>query len=196
MSATTTKLMTADELLVLPHTDERGDFRCELIRGELKKMSPTKPDHGVITAALTIKVGVFVEEHDLGVVFGAETGFFVERDPDTVRGADVSFVTHERMQTIENMEKFVPFAPDLAVEVLSPDNTRREMDEKVAHYFAAGSRLVWIVNPKRRTIAVYTSPTEVKTLREGETLDGDAVLPGFRYELAKLFAPLDKFKRD
>src|ERR1043165_7792302 len=94
--STTTRLITADELLVMPHRDEHGnDCRLELIRGELKVMSPTKPLHGIVCARLTIRVGAFIEEHDLGETFGAETGFVVERDPDTVLGTDVAFVRSE-----------------------------------------------------------------------------------------------------
>ena len=82
----------------------------------------------------------------------------------------------------------MPFAPDLAVEVLSPSNTVREMEQKIDLYFGAGSRMVWIVSPERRTVSVYTSPFEVRILREQDTLEGGDVLPGFSYELSKLFA--------
>jgi Uma2 family endonuclease len=191
--STTTRLITADELEDMPHRDEHGnDCRLELIRGELKVMSPTKPLHGVVCARLTVKLGSFVEEHDLGETFGAETGFVVERDPDSVLGTDVAFVSRERLATVENEEKFFPFAPDLAVEVLSPGNTVKEINEKIALYFAAGSRAVWVFNPKRRTATVYSSPSEFRTLSEQDTLDGGDVLPGFSLELSKLFAAMKK----
>jgi len=190
--STTTRLITADELLTMPTYVDGSDRRYELIRGELKVMSPTKPLHGVVCARLTIKLGAFVEEHDLGETFGAETGFVVERDPDTVLGTDVAFVSRGRLATVENVEKFFPFAPDLAVEVLSPGNTVKEINEKIALYFAAGSRAVWVLNPKRRTAAVYSSPSEFHTLSEQDTLDGGDVVPGFRLELSKLFAAVKK----
>ena len=191
--STTTRLITADELEDMPHRDERGnDCRLELIRGELIVMSPTKPLHGIVCARLTIKLGAFVEEHELGETFGAETGFIVERDPDSVLGADAAFVSRERLATVENFEKFFPFAPDLAVEVLSPGNTKREIDEKIAMYFAAGSRAVWVFNPNRRTAAVYASPSEFRTLNERDTLDGGDFLPGFELDLSKLFAVVKK----
>lgn len=183
----TTQLMTADELLVMPHSEDGNDYRYELIKGELKKMSPTKPMHGIVTARLTIAVGQHVEAEDTGEVFGAETGFLVEQNPDTIIAADVAFVTHERLATIENIEKFVPFAPDLAVEVLSPSNTVDEIDNKIALYFAAGARLVWVANHKRRKLWVYPSPNKAHILTEADTLDGGDVLPGFKYNLAKLF---------
>jgi len=187
--STTTRLITADELPVMPPYDENGkQCRFELIRGELKVMSLAKPLHGVICSRLNFKIGGFVEEHDLGEAFGAETGFLLEREPDTVLGPDVAFVSYERLTAAESFEKYFPFAPDLAVEVLSPGNTRPEMEEKIAMYFAAGSRAVWVFDPKKRTAAVYTSPSEVRVFSESETFDGGEVLPGFTLDLAKLFA--------
>jgi Uma2 family endonuclease len=187
--STTTRLITADELFVMPHRDEHGnDCRLELIRGELKVMSPSKPLHGIVCARIAAELHNFVRERDLGVVVGAETGFIVERDPDTVLGVDAAFISHERLSTIEDLDKFAPFAPDLAVEVMSPSNTAREMEKKMALYFGAGARAVWVFNPKKRTTAVYTSPTDVRILNEQDTLDGGEVLPGFKLELSKLFA--------
>lgn len=187
--STTTRLITADELLVMPPYDGHGNqCRFELIRGELKVMSLAKPLHGVICSRLNFKLSGFVEEHDFGETFGAETGFLVESNPDSVLGPDVAFVSHGRLAAAENFEKYFPFAPDLAVEVLSPGNTAREINEKVAMYFAAGSRAVWVFNPKKRTAAVYTSPADARVLNEDDTLDGGEVLPGFTLDLAKLFA--------
>jgi len=187
--STTTRLITADELLVMPHRDEKGnDCRLELIRGELKVMSPTKLPHGIICASVAAELSVFVRERDLGIVVGAETGFIVERNPDTVLGVDAAFISHERLATIEDPDKFAPFAPDLAVEVMSPSNTAREMEEKTALYFGAGARAVWVFNTKKRTASVYTSPSEVRVFNEDERFDGGEVLPGFTLDLAKLFA--------
>ena len=190
MSTSQTKLMTADELDALPTYGPGGDRRYELIKGELKVMSPAKPLHGIVCARLTIRLGGFVEEHNLGEVFGAETGFLVETDPDSLVGAGAAFISNERLATVERFDKFFPFAPDLAVEVLSPGNTVQEIDEKVALYFAAGSSLVWVFNPKRRTVAAYRSPLDVRILGEHDTLDGGEVLPGFSLDLSKLFANL------
>src|SRR5215213_77509 len=187
--STTTRLITADELLVMPPYDEHGrQCRFELIRGELKVMSLTKPLHGVICARVGAALFNFVDANDLGMAFGAETGFVVERDPDSVLGTDAAFVSHERLAAVESFEKFFPFAPDLAVEVLSPGNTVREINEKVSMYFAAGSRAVWVFNPKKKTAAVYSSPSDVQTLNEHDRLEGGEVLPGFKLELSKLFA--------
>lgn len=190
--STTTRLITADELLTIPTYVNGSDRRYELIRGELKVMSLTKPLHGIICARLAAALINFVDANDLGMAFGAETGFIVERDPDTVLGADAAFVSHERLAAVEDFEKYFPFAPDLAVEVLSPSNTVREINEKIALYFAAGSRADWVFNPKKVTAAVYTSPSESRTLGENDTLDGGDVLPGFSLDLSKLFANLKR----
>jgi Uma2 family endonuclease len=191
--STTTRLITADELLSTPHRDERGNDCClELIRGEVKRMSPGGGTHGRVCLKLGAVLLAFVEANDLGAVFGAETGFTVEYDPDSVLGADAAFVTKERLQSVEDLDKFLPFAPDLAVEVLSKSNTVAEMDEKIALYFAAGSRQVWIVNPKRRAVSVYSSPTEVRILAGHETLGGGDVLPGFELKLSELFGAPDQ----
>jgi len=190
--STTTKLITADELLVMPHQDARGNKRVlELIRGELKIMSPAGVIHGIICAELVIELTRFVKANNLGIVVGPETGCVVERSPDSVLGVDVAYVSHERMKGVENLEKFLPFAPDLAVEVLSPTNTAQEMDEKVALYFAGGAGAVWVFNPRRRTVAAYTSPFDVRILGEQDVLDGGAVLQGFSLELSKLFSAIN-----
>lgn len=189
--STTTRLITADELLVMPHRDEQGnDCLLELIRGELKRMSPTGLTHGILCNEVGAELRSFVKTNKLGVVCGAETGFIVERNPDTVLAADVAFISYERLATVENFDKFGPFGPDLAVEVLSPSNTVSEIDEKVSLYFAAGARAVWVFNPKQRTVAAYASPSEVRILREHDTLDGGDVLPGFELELSELFAEI------
>lgn len=191
--STTTRLITADDLLVMPHRDEHGnDCRLELIRGEVKRMSPTVGAHGILCAELAAVLRNFVKANNLGRVFGAEAGFLVERDPDSVLGIDAAFVTAERMKLVKSLDKFLPFAPDLAVEVLSKGNTKAEINNKIALYFAAGSRQVWVVNPKRRTVAAYNSPFDVRILGERDTLEGGDELPGFKLELSELFGALDQ----
>ena len=184
MSSTTTKLMTADELLMMP---EDG-FHYELIRGELKRMSPPGEEHGRVTMELAAPLHAYVKLNRLGRVYAAETGFKLESNPDTVRAPDIAFVRAERIQSEDRVEGYGEGAPDLAVEVLSPGNTKREMTEKVEHYFAAGARLVWIVSPKLKTITVYRSPTDIVTLTEKDTLDGGEVVPGFQIPVAEIFA--------
>jgi Uma2 family endonuclease len=184
MSSTTTNLVTADELLVMP---EDG-FHYELVRGELKRVSPPGEEHGRVTMELAAPLHAYVKLNKLGRVYAAETGFKLESNPDTVRAPDIAFVRAERIQSRGRVEGYGEGAPDLAVEVLSPGNTKREMTEKVEDYFAAGARLIWIVHPKLKTVTVYRSPADVTTLTETDTLDGGEVVPGFQISVAEIFA--------
>jgi Uma2 family endonuclease len=180
--STTTRLMTADELFMMP---EDG-FRYDLVKGELKKMSPAGSAHGVIIARLTIALGSYVEANDLGEVFGAETGFKLASNPDTVLGPDVAFVSNERIPPTGIPVAYWPGAPDLAVEVISPGNTGREIEEKIGEYLAAGVRAVWVIHPKKRTVTIHRADVETQTLAENDTLDGQDVVPGFKCSVARL----------
>ncbi len=184
MSATTQTLMTADELLEMPH----GDFRYELIAGELIKMSPTGGMHGIITMRLGGAVYNHVEGNNHGYVFGAETGFKLASNPDTVRAADVAFVSHARMPKDADINKFLPIAPDLVVEVISPSDTLYEVEEKIAAWLEAGALAVWVANPKRRTATAHRPHRPPQVLTEADALEEDEILRGFSYPLAKLFA--------
>lgn len=184
MSSATTKLMTADELLVMP----KDGFHYELVRGELKRMSPTGKEHGSVTMELAAPLHAYVKLNRLGQVYAAETGFKLESNPDTVRAPDIAFVRAERIQAAGRAQGYGEGAPDLAVKVLSPGNTKREMTEKVEDYFTAGARLVWIISPKLKTVTVYRSLTDIETRTEDDTLDGGDVVPGFQIPVAEIFA--------
>ncbi len=178
------KLYTAADLIRLPHDQKR----YALVAGELLEMSPTGKSHGLLTSELSYRLIAFVRQHDLGQVYGAETGFKLTENPDTVYGIDAAFVSKARAQRGED---YFMGAPDLAIEVVSPGNTQIEMHDKVSAYFRAGAWLVWIVYPKSRAIYVYQAANEVRILTSGETLDGGAVLPGFALQIGDLFAVLD-----
>ncbi len=175
--------MTADELWAL----HDNGMRHELVEGELRTMSPAGGPHGYITVELTEPLARFVREHDLGVVFGAETGFRIARDPDTVRAPDIAFVRRDRIPATGIPEGFWPGAPDLAVEVVSPSDTADEIDEKVHQWLTSGTRLVWVVKPRRKTITVYRTPTTPVVLTDTDTLDGEDVVPGFHLRVGDLF---------
>ena len=116
-----------------------------------------------------------------------ETGFVLARDPDTVRGPDVAFVSQERLTGLEDPGGFPEGAPDLAIEIRSPHDRPGELRAKVADYLAAGSRQVWVVDTERRVVTVYPSLLAPHTLEEGDELDGGDVLPGFRILVKELF---------
>jgi Uma2 family endonuclease len=175
--------MTAEELFRMP----RDGRKRELVKGELRVMPPTGFEHGAITSNVTAPLHQHVKANQLGVVVAAETGYFIAREPDTVRAPDVSFVSQDRIEQIGVTKKFFPEAPDLAVEVLSPGDTVYEVDEKIEEWLESGVKLVWVVNPKRRTVTVYRSLNDVKMLTENDELDGEDVVPGFRYKVADIF---------
>ncbi|MCA1594583.1 MAG: Uma2 family endonuclease, partial [Acidobacteria bacterium] len=179
MSATT-QLTTAEELLKLP----RGRFRYELIEGELRQMSPAGYDHGKLAARLTGVLIQHVEENDLGDVCAAETGFRLRSNPDTVRAPDVAFIRSERVGEVGAAKGYGVGAPDLAVEVNSPGDTVNEVEQKVEEWLEAGASLVWVVSPKLHTVTVYRSRTDIVVLTENDTLDGEAVVPGFQYSVS------------
>lgn len=179
--STTVQITTAEQLL------EAGDIgRCELVRGELIMMSPAGSQHGGVIVALTLPLAQFVKSHRLGRVFGAETGFIIARNPDTVRAPDVAFVGKERLSG-ELPHGFFPGAPDLAVEVVSPDDRASEVLAKAQAWLGAGCRLVWVADPKTRSITVYRSLRDIVVLTSADTLDGGDVLPRFKLSVSEVF---------
>ncbi len=137
-------LLTADELLRL---STAGDRRYELVKGELYEMPPAGASHGDIAMEIGSRLRVYVKANQLGRVFAAETGFVLRLDPDTVRAPDASFVAEDRLPPGDLPTGFLEFAPDLAVEVVSPGDRPGEVREKVEDWLRAGTRLVWVVHP-------------------------------------------------
>ncbi len=160
----------------------------ELIRGELRPMSPSGGPHGDATSRVSFYVNGVVYGDDLGMTFAAETGFFLERDPDTVKAPDFAFVAYERLPD-PLPEGYVPLVPDLAVETRSPNDTAREVAEKVEEWLAAGVRLVWVIEPRKRTITTHRQGRSPQFLGVGDTLDGEDVLPGLSVPVERLFPP-------
>jgi Uma2 family endonuclease len=173
--------MTAEELWALPE-DQRG----ELIRGEMTPPEPPRGNpHWKLVGHLIGHLGSFVKERKLGDI-GPDGGFILARDPDVVLVPDVSFVRAGRLS--DDQAGFMPLAPDLAVEVISPSNSAPEMSRRVRLYLDAGVRLVWVVDPSQRTITAYAPDRTARMFVDGETLDGGDVLPGFRLPVGELFA--------
>lgn len=178
------KLTTAEELYALPD----DGFRYELLKGEIRKMAPAGSEHGRIAVKLTVSLGHFVETHDLGVVFAAETGFRIGTDPDTVRAPDVAFVGKDRVQQAGNVQGYWPGAPDLAMEVVSPGDKYGEVEDKVFDWLAAGTKAVIVVNPRKRVVTVFRSLSDIRVLTEHDTLAVDDVVPGWSILIARIFA--------
>ena len=173
---------TADQLLVL----RDPPWRHELWRGELRRMSPAGHWHSSLALRLGAMLEVHVRRHRLGRVYGADGGFLLAHDPDTVLAPDVGFVHRDRLPP-NGSRGFFPGPPDVAVEVRSPDDSQREVAAKVDTWLAHGAREVWVVDPKRRTLTLHTAHAAPRTLAHEATLRESAVLPGFTLALAELF---------
>lgn len=176
-------LLTVEEFERLPEVNE---YRVELVRGRLVREPRPGAEHGCLTAELVARLHTHVRERGLGRV-ATETGFLLADDPPTVRGPDVAFIAAERIRAEGVPTGFWRFAPDIAVEVVSPANSASEIQQKVLEYLAAGSRLVWVVDARSRSVTVYRHRNEIRVLMEGDALDGADVLPDFRLEIADLF---------
>ena len=177
------KLMTADELLRLP----RDGQRHELVKGELRTMPPAGFEHGKSTSILDSSLRPYVSSKNLGEVVTGEVGFRLATDPDTVRAPDVAFVRRERVLEAGRVTGYWPGAPDLVVEVISPNDLYTEVEDKVAEWLEYGARLVFVVNPRRRTVAVHRPDRPLRVLTIDETLNGEDVVPGWTLPLRELF---------
>lgn len=150
-------------------------------------MAPAGFEHGSIVVNITLPLAGFVKEHRLGRVTGAETGFQLSRDPDTVRAPDVGFVRAERVPSTPT-RGFFQGPPDLAVEVLSPDDRASEVLAKVNDWLAAGCLAVWVVDPAKRAVSVYRKEGQAVTWGTADELSAGDLLPGFRLPIAEVFA--------
>lgn len=189
-------LLSADQFLAIPPSDA---VRQELVRGEVRTVSPAGGAHGRVGANLYDALMPHIRARHLGACFFDGTGFLLPLPPDlrrrsrdgepreTVRSPDVAFVRRERVPAGGFGPGWVPLAPDLAAAVLSPTETASENAEKVADYQAAGTPLVWVIDPAKRLVSVYAADAPVRWLREGDALDGGAVVPGFALPVDALF---------
>ena len=163
---------------------------CELIDGVLVEQASEYPE-SILTSWLIVLRNAFVRPRNLGLVSSPDGTLRLWAG--RVRIPDVAFTSWDRMPGRKRPTKPIPeLSPDLAVEVLSPSNTKGEMQLKLTDYFSVNVRLVWIVDPQARTVKVYTGLDDMTLLSERDTLDGGAVLPGFSVSLADLFAELDR----
>lgn len=183
-SVATPALLTADDLMRLNPSDKR----TELVRGRMIVREPAGFRHGDVAMSIALAIGHFLRSHALGRLLAAETGFVVATNPDTVRAPDVAFVRHERIPD-PVPRGYARFAPDLAVEVLSPDDRPGEVLEKVADWLKGGTSLIWVIDPERRIGRVYRADGTESLLSEADALEGEDVLPGFSARLGEIFNP-------
>jgi Uma2 family endonuclease len=176
--ATTMRFVTDEELFQAP----RDGQKYERVDGEMR-VTPAGFRHGAVSMLLGARLLAFVAQRRLGHVVDSSTGFrWPGRKtgrPDNVRSPDVSFVAAGRFPDERWPVGFAALAPDLAVEVLSPNDHSREVQEKVDEYLHAGTRLVWVIDPESRTAAIHRSLSDVRSIGETDVLDGEDVLPGF-----------------
>jgi Uma2 family endonuclease len=182
------KVWTEAELMALP---EDG-YLHEVVNGELVMSPKNNPYHGDICADLLTALRTHAKARKLGAVWDSSTGFWM--DNRNCRAPDISFVTKQRLLSLgfrRTSRQFFPGAPDLAVEVLSPNNTRAEIDERLKDFFASGTQIAWIINPETECAEVCHSLTQRQLLGPGADLEGERLLPGFRYPIADLFKEWD-----
>ncbi len=173
-------LVTAEQLPELAR-----DRRVELVRGEVVEMSPVGRKHGKIVLRLGSWMVPFIEERKLGA-FGTEVGFILARNPDTVRAPDLFFLS-AKWSGGPNDDGYYEGAPDLAIEVVSPDERASAMQEKVREYLVAGTLLVLQADPQTKTVTAYRPSGEARVYSGDDVVSCDPALPGFSFRVSDLF---------
>lgn len=181
-TSTETRLITGEELALRPDIGS-----CELTEGRIVVMSPTGDEHGRIEGNAFRIVDTFVRIGRLGHVRVGEVGIYTRRNPDSVRAADVLFISNERYARRSGASAFLDVAPELVVEILSPRDAVIDLAEKIREYFAIDVKLVWVVDPRARRVYVYRAPTDVREFLATDSLSGEDVLPGFATPVAAFF---------
>jgi Uma2 family endonuclease len=175
-----TRPVTAEDLLAL------GEGRRELIAGRVVEMTPAGAGHGAVGMTIGAAVLAHAQRTAAGVVFAADTGFRLARDPDTVRAPDVAFVAAPRLLGVD-LRRYFPGAPDLAVEIVSPGDSFRDVEAKARQWIEHGARLVWVVEPEDRVAFVYRPGRPREDVPPAGALSGDDVLPGLSIPLSECF---------
>ena len=176
------KLVSGEDLLEMPDPGS-----CELVKGRIVHAHPSGFRHGKLAASFFRVLDSFVAPRKLGEVVVGEVGICTEWGPDTVRGADVAYISNERLSRVKDRRKFLEVAPELVVEVVSARQPWKRVRRKLGEYFACGVKLVCVADSRRRAVHVYCSPEDCRILGEGDELTGGDVLPGFRAAVTRLF---------
>jgi Uma2 family endonuclease len=181
-AVTERKKWTEAELQALPD----NGFNYEVVDGELVMSPKNNPEHGYICMRLGSALHTFVEREKLGAMFDSNTGFWMENE--NCRAPDLSFVSKERLRGLKRPARsFFKFAPDLAIEVLSPNNTRAEIQDRLRDFFSSGTKLAWIIDPESKSAEICSGLEKRRLVGPNGELNGENVVPGFRYKLADLF---------
>lgn len=178
------RLVTAEEFARIPD----DDHRYELVEGRVVRMSPPGSRHAVLATHIAARLHAHARAHRLGAVM-TPGGFKIASEPDTVREPDVAFVDGRRIPASGVPDGFWPGPPDLAVEIRSPGDRSPEIASKIRDYLEHGVRLVWIVDPKERTVAVHRPEMPPVTLGGQDVLDGGDVVPGLACAVERIFDP-------
>lgn len=181
-----TKTLTAEELSKMPD----DGLRRELVRGELRETTPAGDEHGYLALRIASRLERHVDANKLGRTYTAETGFKISSDPDTVRAPDAAFVNRERVEAAGRVKGYRSGAPDLVVEVVSPNDRHSEVLDKALDWLDAGCRMVLVADPEPRGVTVYRSRDNIRilTAEAEDVVDGADVVPGWKLSLAEIFA--------
>jgi Uma2 family endonuclease len=175
------RLMTGEELARRPDLNP-----CELVNGRVVPMAPAGHIHGEVESRLDVELALYARKTGSGRVMVGEVGIYTGRDPDTVRGADIVFISHERYARC-GPSAFLDIAPELVVEILLPEDRPGQVNDKIQEYLSAGVDRIWFVNPRRRSVLVYRLSGQVEALAVGDLLRDEEILPGFSLPLSELF---------
>jgi Uma2 family endonuclease len=174
-------LITGEELYLRPSLEP-----CELVNGRIVPLSPTGRFHGVAESRFAMRLSIYAESSGKGIVMTGEVGVYIRHDPDTVRAADIAFISNERWARCES-PGYLDVAPEIAVEILSPTDRWSDVKVKLQDYFSAGVDRVWVMDSKQRRISAYRSLTDVQQFQVGDILADEELLPGFSLAIADLF---------
>lgn len=182
MTLAATQLYTAEMLEAMPAA------RLELVRGELRERMATGGEHGACTSRFGARLAVYVEDHDLGEVLAAETGFIVDRNPDSVRAPDVAFLSVATLEVLGGLPKgFIPIAADLVAETISPHDLYTESHDKALMWLEFGVRVVLLLDPRKARVTVYRAKNDIVVLEQDDLLEFNDVVAGFSISLARIF---------
>ncbi|MCH8828559.1 MAG: Uma2 family endonuclease [Planctomycetes bacterium] len=183
-TVTPPKLLTAEEYLLLP----KPDRPTELVSGEIVEMNQPGFRHGVVCGVISRMLGDFCNDHSLGRVTTNDSGILTQREPDSVRGADVAFYSYQRLPRDQTPVGYPTVSPELVFEVLSPDDRWPNVLAKVAEYLSAGVEVVVIVDPESESAHVYSASPPPTTLEKTDRLEVPNVLPGFSVAIGDLLS--------